>query len=606
MNSEMDKIINIIRALVISDKAESSITDVIRDYRNVEGGPIPYRRFGYDTLEEFLKSSGQFFVHSFRGETKISVVPTEKTAHISKMVKLQKSSAKRRGIGRSMPRTPRFSSDQSWNRSSYSKNYRPGPSPRRIIQNISSNPNNNNNWERSRQQSNGMNRSPPVLHNFVVRTTPPSTPFDFKEPSRPQTVFAQTNGPSRSPPLVPVTIVDNPNSFRSPSLLRQNSNSNQNFNAQQQYSTISNQNEKTPFESRPVNGQTPSPPIVKPNVQVRLQPQQLTPPPTPPIQQQVQYVNRAAKPSIIQDRLRITPQSIPRSPTENLKTVQSVFQPVNTSIPPPQYQRPTQNLDTSKMTSVEQLQHICRVKSYPPPLYKLLKLKNSKLVQCSLMVNGVCYSTYPQEFSLEVEAQEAAALNALNKMKIKEMENQFPMCSDTNDEIIVKIYQLIKTNLRGTFSSHIPVIFQSTYKQSLPNHWFGIIQKSSIFKIETGAGGSIIFPNSAKCEFCSVFLIDFLLILFFSASPTCNTASNDVVDNTKLKLPWDEKFWNLYISSAIKTDEISARLIGNEFSVSRFFFCFFVVYLIFFSDDLNSILLGSSGWDIFRLLLIPS
>lgn len=39
-------------------------------------------------------------------------------------------------------------------------------------------------------------------------------------------------------------------------------------------------------------------------------------------------------------------------------------------------------------------------------------------------------------------------------------------------------------------------------------------------------------------------------------------------DNTKLKLPWNEKFWNLYISSATKTDEISARLIGKEFSVS--------------------------------------
>lgn len=522
MNSEMDKIINIIRALVISDKAESSITDVIRDYRNVEGGQIPFRKYGYDSLEEFLKSSGQFFVHSFRGETKISVVPTEKTAHISKMVQLQKSSAKRRGNGRStMPRTPRSSSDQSWNRSSYSSNYRPGPSPRRIIQNISFNPNNNNNnWERSRQNnSNGSNRSPPIYQNSVIRTTPPVTPmtFEFKETSRSPPI-QNSNVPSRSPPLIPITISDNSNSFRSPSLLRQNSNSsnNQNFNAQQQYSTISNDSKvnKTPFDNRPVNGQivTPPPVVKPPTLQVRLQQQQqhqqqpLTPPTTPPTQQQTIQFNRVAKPSTLQDRLRIIPSSVPRSPTENVKQTFVASPVVNTQQPQShpnssQYQKSLQTLDTSRMTSVEQLQHICKVKSYPPPLYKLLKLKKSKLIQCSLTVNGVCYSTYPQEFLMESEAQEAAALNALNKMKIKEMENQFPMCTDTNDEIIIKIYQLIKSNLRGTFSSHIPVIFQTNYKQSLPQNWFGIIEKSSIFKIEIGAGGSIIFPNSVQCEF---------------------------------------------------------------------------------------------------------
>lgn len=527
----MDRTINIIRALVNSNKAESSVSDIIRDYRGVEGGPIPFRKYGYDTLEEFLKSSGQFFVHNIRGEIRFSVVVTEKTAHINRMVQLQKSSAKRRGNGRSvMPRTPRSSSDQSWNRSSYSSNYRPGPSPRRIIQNISSNPhhNNNNNWERSRhnQYSNGSNRSPPIYQNSVNRTTPPVTPmtFEFKEPSRSPPI-QNSNVPSRSPPLIPITISDNSNSFRSPSLLRQNSNSstnNQNFNAQQlnqQYSTQSNQTDnklnKTPFESRPVNGQIVTPPIVKPStVQVRLQP--LTPPATPPIQQQT--FNRPAKPSSLQSRLRIVPQSSgsgPRSPTENVKPKIIPATIVNT--PPPstlptssQYQKSIQSLDTTQMTSVEQLQHLCKVKSYPPPLYKLLKLKKSKLIQCSLMVNGVCYSTYPQEFLLENEAQEAAALNALNKMRIKEMENQFPTCTDTNDEIIIKIYQLIKTNLRGTFSSHIPVIFQSSYKQSLPQNWFGIIEKSSIFKIEIGAGGSILFPNSVQCKFF------FLNFLFFN------------------------------------------------------------------------------------------
>lgn len=45
----------------------------------------------------------------------------------------------------------------------------------------------------------------------------------------------------------------------------------------------------------------------------------------------------------------------------------------------------------------------------------------------------------------------------------------------------------------------------------------------------------------------------------------------------KLKLPWNEKYWNFFITNVNGYNDISARLIGHEFSVSIFFFFGFLL-----------------------------
>jgi hypothetical protein len=51
----------------------------------------------------------------------------------------------------------------------------------------------------------------------------------------------------------------------------------------------------------------------------------------------------------------------------------------------------------------------------------------------------------------------------------------------------------------------------------------------------------------------------------------------------KLELPWKEPHWNLYVKNPVKTDEIWARLIGTDYSVSGrcFWQANFMTFLVF-------------------------
>lgn len=52
--------LQIIRSLIVCKKEISTVKDVCRDYFNMEGEKIPYAKFGYTSLEDFLRSSDQF------------------------------------------------------------------------------------------------------------------------------------------------------------------------------------------------------------------------------------------------------------------------------------------------------------------------------------------------------------------------------------------------------------------------------------------------------------------------------------------------------------------------------------------------------------------
>lgn len=50
--------------------------------------------------------------------------------------------------------------------------------------------------------------------------------------------------------------------------------------------------------------------------------------------------------------------------------------------------------------------------------------------------------------------------------------------------------------------------------------------------------------------------------------------------STKILLPWNEKYWNLFITNVNGFDDISARLIGDEYSVSNFYLFFIFLELV--------------------------
>jgi len=45
------------------------------------------------------------------------------------------------------------------------------------------------------------------------------------------------------------------------------------------------------------------------------------------------------------------------------------------------------------------------------------------------------------------------------------------------------------------------------------------------------------------------------------------SVKNKLNDN-KIQLPWNEKYWNLYITNPVSTDEVWVRIVGDDYSVS--------------------------------------
>lgn len=122
-SEEAEAAISVLRALVLSKKGPSTVQSVLADYRELEGGPLMYKKFGYPNADEFLKSTGEFVVQNRMGEAVIFVKPSKESAHILKMVAAQKNT-KTRKSGFSIQRQPqKRTGGNSWNPSAYNKIY---------------------------------------------------------------------------------------------------------------------------------------------------------------------------------------------------------------------------------------------------------------------------------------------------------------------------------------------------------------------------------------------------------------------------------------------------------------------------------------------------
>ncbi|XP_073846467.1 tejas isoform X2 [Musca autumnalis] len=86
----------IIKSLVISCPDKITIDKLNRDYRDVEGQDIPYRRLGYHSLEQFLRQIPDTVVVVGSGHTAyVYFVGNDKSAHIHEMIMGQKKSRPR-------------------------------------------------------------------------------------------------------------------------------------------------------------------------------------------------------------------------------------------------------------------------------------------------------------------------------------------------------------------------------------------------------------------------------------------------------------------------------------------------------------------------------
>ncbi|XP_065221872.1 tudor domain-containing protein 7B-like isoform X2 [Planococcus citri] len=196
-----------IRSCLNSSKSQLSLTQLLRDYKEVLGEPLPFRPLGYNSAEALLRAVPNLRISNLRGEVFIDVKPDEKTAHIASLVREQRNSKKKkrkpiRGYQRggaplpplrrpaSIP-PPRRSAPPPRDRSDYypsyrrtsppNQSYQRKPSPPRYTSYSNNSNNRNENYTNSRNENYSNSRNDNYSNNRNDnnyqrrRDSPPST-----------------------------------------------------------------------------------------------------------------------------------------------------------------------------------------------------------------------------------------------------------------------------------------------------------------------------------------------------------------------------------------------------------------------------------------------
>ncbi|XP_041975226.1 tudor domain-containing protein 7B [Aricia agestis] len=92
--SEKEQVIQALRATLISVKGALTLKQCNRDYRELQGEYIPYKKLGYTTLDKLFHDVPGFKISQVNGEWVVDAIASQETQHIASMVARQKTSKK--------------------------------------------------------------------------------------------------------------------------------------------------------------------------------------------------------------------------------------------------------------------------------------------------------------------------------------------------------------------------------------------------------------------------------------------------------------------------------------------------------------------------------
>lgn len=203
--------------------------------------------------------------------------------------------------------------------------------------------------------------------------------------------------------------------------------------------------------------------------------------------------------------------------------------------------------------SYNKLFKYCQQQKLDSPEIKILDNPLTKgSFKCQVTVNGRVYMAYKDFHQSKLEAQEASCKVAVQELKREEEQMQNPLEVSSDTEIVKKIWQMIRSSIGGVFIKHITVMYIDSYKLSLPENWHQMVKdhEGSLFNFETNAFNELILFAIGNAD--------------APVNGSFDGASNQQM--AELAFPWDEKLWNIFVTSAFSTNDICARLIGKNYS----------------------------------------
>ncbi|XP_052896783.1 uncharacterized protein LOC128303763 [Anopheles moucheti] len=103
----MDELKTMIRALAISNAASGiTVAQLNKDFKNLEGYPIPYSKFGFQSLDGMLRTmTDAIRVNGYGPMAEIHPLNNEKSQHVRQMVKMSKPLKKKPSLRYHSPQT---------------------------------------------------------------------------------------------------------------------------------------------------------------------------------------------------------------------------------------------------------------------------------------------------------------------------------------------------------------------------------------------------------------------------------------------------------------------------------------------------------------------
>ncbi|XP_018318285.1 tudor domain-containing protein 7 isoform X2 [Mycetomoellerius zeteki] len=514
---DKDEVIRKLRSCLISCKGGIKLENLRADYRVITGESLPFKQFGYSSVENFVRNVPDVIVNKKNGELFVEAIPSKTSAHLTKLVSRQKSTKRK---------------------------IRPQPkkwTPPRHVKGFSY-------GSRSNNLNSGLQ---PARNNYVsppspfTRSTPDKSNLytDFTRPVPLMETIVQCPYPlnNTKPSFTPTTPPSSPTICTFPKRLTDKVTipSLATVNQSDNCKTID-------VRFKVLNDNTASSVINQKPKTVEM------------------------KPSKLSDRLKITPPETPLPPISNYNNGYTST-PIPSIFNLPQYEKaslqvapPLEAVDSRKELEVR-----ANMLNLPAPVYKMYSKKDKHSVKvtiyASVKVGTHTFHTYPEDAATEEEAEKIAARLALGHLA---KESSSDVTTADAELIEKRILKIVTTHHSGVFMHLLPECYNEQYGEALPHNWQSIIQNCVDINQEKGVGDSMILcltsPTLKRSD---------------SNSASKNIPENILLTNKKIQLnpigpatpsilPVPEAhIWQVYVTYVVNTAEIWVRLgdDNNEF-----------------------------------------
>ena len=513
---DMDDVIKNVRACLISSKGGVKIDDLNKDYKMLIDKSIPFWKFGYSSLVEFLRTIPGIRMTMKGPECYVEAMPTSESAHISNLIARQKTGSKKprkmMNFRKSTPsRHPMTTT--SYNPLTRMSNYAPysqiigrqnAPAPAMSTK-ITIYPSN----DRQRY----------IQPNFGVPPTSPNNRLKDRQTN----LIVLTNQSVNKP--------------RDDSHLQNN---------EKLATSVINQKPKTVNNNMEILPKAKATSLserlrVTANLPSLLNlPTSISPP------QQSEVLSPLSPGQILADCNNKPYQHSPvitSTPVTNLRKIVPKSLPLD---PRDELQRKTSALDL------------------PDPDYQIRSMASDKnpkdkIVYAKVKVGPHSYNTYPDEARTREEAEKMAARLALQDL-IEKYTSPYTL-NETKDRHIIRdrVLFIVDAHPNGIFMHQVPIYYKQQYRETLPRSWEKIIEECTAIVVEKGVDNSIILRRYVA-----------------PIEPARETTPSKTPDKVQLhpigraepgqlELP-DDAFWIVYVTCVISTIEVWVRIVGEAYS----------------------------------------